>query len=85
MRKIVRIEEPPKKCRNHWSVWEVYFDFGNGKKITSYMREDGFKILMKEEELIKKGVLLKDLEEYKKLVTDHIQFEEVINNADAGI
>ncbi len=85
MRKIIRIEEPPKKDRSHWSVWTVYIDFGTGKEVMSCMREDEFKILMKEEELIKKGYSLKDLLKYKELVTDYAQFEESLNSAGAEI
>ncbi len=68
MRKILRIEEPPKKDRHYYTLWVVYFDFGNGKEFPAYMDEDSFNVLMKEEELIKKGCNIKDLEDYKHLV-----------------
>ena len=68
--KIVRVEKP--KEEGYWSLWNVYFDYGNGKPILANMHEEEYLILMCEEKLIKKGYKIKDLEEYKELIRDMV-------------
>lgn len=74
-RKVLYIEEP--KIKTLWSCWVVHFDYGNGTDIKTYMHEEDVKILMKEEELIKKGYKEIDLINYKDLVKDMMRSEEI--------
>ena len=78
-RKIIRYKEPPKGNR-YRGLWIVYFDYGDGKECPVYVKEDRFKILMKEEQLIKKGYNLEDLEEYKELIDTMVRADEASSN-----
>ena len=78
MRKLIRYEEPS-KGKGYRGLWIVYFDYGDGKEYPVYMTEDRFKVLMKEEQLIKKGYNLKDLEEYKELIDIMVRADESSN------
>jgi len=68
--KIIKVEEPKEKRR--WACWIVYFDYGDGKISPAYMHEEDYLVLMEEEELIKKGYDIKELEKYKELITDRV-------------
>jgi len=77
--KIVKVEEP--KEEGYWSLYSVYFDYGNGKPILSNMYKEEYLVLRCEEKLIKKGYKIKDLEKYKELI-EEVTHRDIYDNLD---
>jgi hypothetical protein len=77
MRKIIRIEKPPKGSNG---LFWVYY---KGCSAPVAMAEDSFQLLMQERKLLAKGVSEKELLEYRELVQAVKEREQ--SDIDSGI